>query len=376
VAGCLTERFGRRLLDELPEVDAVMGTGDLDRVVQVIGGLLQGGKGLRATADDPDRPGGDASVRVLSTGRVSPYLKISEGCSAKCTFCIIPSLRGPGRSRPIDDLVAEARRLAAGGARELVLIAQDLTAYGIDRFGEPRLDRLLRALDGVDGIRWIRLMYANPFHWTEALIDAVAGCAKVVPYADLPIQHITDPMLRRMGRHTDRAAVTGLIRTLRERIPGIALRTNIIAGFPGETEEDVRELLEFLEEVRFDKLVAFPYSAEEGTAAVRLGNRVPEEAIRERVDRILTLQGGISLSVNREQVGRTLEVLIEKDGRPARGRSVREAPEVDGAVRVAGTALTPGEFYSVRITGADAYDLVGVPAAPESATHEPVELTP
>ncbi len=375
VAGCLSDRYRTQLMEELPEVDAVMGTGDVGRVVEVVNGLLDPDKRPAArTADDVDAVYGDPASRVLSTGPVSPYLKISEGCDAKCTFCIIPQLRGGQRSRSRDNILAEARALAAGGARELVLIAQDLTAYGIDLHGRPALAPLLRELDRVEGIRWIRLMYANPFYWTPELIDAVAGTEKVVPYADMPIQHIADPLLKRMGRHTGKDVVVDLVRTLRERVPGIALRTNVILGFPGETEAQVEELLDFLEWARFDKLVAFPFSPEDTAAASRLPDPVPEEVARERVDRVLAAQGLISLAVNREQVGKTLEVLIERPGaggRPARGRSVREAPEVDGCVRVAGTGLRPGAFYPVTITGADAYDLVGVAGTPTQRTAAP-----
>ena len=359
VAGCLTERYREELLNELPEVDAVMRTSEVDRVVQVVRGLQIRGEPPRATASDPDLPGGDMSGRVLSTSVVSPYVKISEGCSAKCTFCIIPQLRGPGRSRSIENILEEAERLGDQGARELVLIAQDLTAYGTDLYGAPSLGKLLRALNNVQTIRWIRLMYANPFYWTDELISAVAECERVIPYADMPIQHITDNMLKRMGRQTNAAYVRSLIHKLRDRVPGIALRTNVILGFPGETDHDVQELLEFLDEARFDKLVAFPYSAEQGTAAVNLRDHVDPEVIEDRVTRILTQQGEISLSVNRSQIGSRLEVLIEEAGSPAVGRSTREAPEVDGCVRVAGTDLKVGEFYTVRITGADAYDLVG-----------------
>jgi ribosomal protein S12 methylthiotransferase len=368
VAGCLTQRYGRDLLEELPEVDAVMGTGDIDRVVQVVRALTVPGRRPAEMPGDPDaewpgdRPAGDQRGRVLSTTVRSPYLKISEGCSARCTFCIIPALRGPGRSRTLEDLRDEAEHLVAAGARELVLIAQDLTAYGADLYGAPALDRLLHALDGVHGLRWIRLMYANPFHWTDALLDAVSGLDKVVPYADMPIQHITDRMLKRMGRRTDRATIEALIGGLRRRVPDIALRTNVIAGFPGETDADHRELLGFLREARFDKLVAFPYSPEDGTAAVKLPDRVSPETTRERVDAVLHQQAAISLEVNRAQIGRTLEVLIEAPaagGGPARGRSVREAPEVDGGVWVAGTGIRTGAFYPVRVTGADVYDLIG-----------------
>ncbi len=371
VAGCLSDRYRDQLLAEIPEVDAIMGTREVGRVVEVVNGLLAPDKkGYTATADDVDLVYGDPASRVLSTGPVSPFLKISEGCDAKCTFCIIPQLRGGQRSRSIGNIVAEARVLAGNGARELVLIAQDLTAYGIDRAGHPALAALLRELDRVEGVRWIRLMYANPFYWTGELIDAVATAEKIVPYADVPIQHIADSMLKRMGRHTGKETVVDLVRTLRERVPGIALRTNVIVGFPGETDGDFEELLEFLEWARFDKLVAFPFSSEDTAAASRLPDPVPPEVIEERTHRLLAAQGLTSLAVNRSQVGKTLEVLIEEPGeggRPARGRSVREAPEVDGCVRVAGTGLRAGEFYPVKITGADAYDLVGVSLEPQPA---------
>ncbi len=379
VAGCLSDRYRDQLMEEIPEVDAVMGTGDVARVVEVVEGLLTPGKTFRPTADDVDAVYGDPSQRVLSTSPVSPFLKIAEGCDATCTFCIIPQLRGGQRSRSIENVVAEARTLAAAGAREAVLIAQDLTAYGRDRYGAPSLDRLLRALDTVEELRWIRLMYANPFYWTPELIDAVATCRRVVPYADMPIQHIADPMLKRMGRQTDKETITRLIRTLRERVPGMALRTNVIVGFPGETEDQFEELLEFLRETRFDKLVAFPFSVEDTAPAAKLPGAIPDEVIQERHYRVLAEQGLISLSINRAQVGRTLEVLIDetgaKPGAPARGRSVREAPEVDGSVRVAGTGLEAGRFYPVTITGADAVDLVGVAAADPADLSTPLVET-
>jgi ribosomal protein S12 methylthiotransferase len=260
-------------------------------------------------------------------------------------------------------VVAEARTLAAGGARELVLVAQDLTAYGMDRYGAPALDRLLTALDGVEEIRWIRLLYANPFHWTPALIDAMAGSPRVAPYADIPIQHIADPMLKLMGRRTSRRVIETLVADLRARVPGIALRTSVIVGFPGETEAHFEELCAFLEETRFDKLVVFPFSPEEGSAASRLPHPVPPRVAQERRRRVLALQGKVSREIHRGLRGRLLDVLIEEEGgegRAARGRSAREAPEVDGVVRVAGTGLRKGRFYPVRITGGDAHDLVGI----------------
>lgn len=363
VAGCLSDRFKAELLQELPEIDAIMGTSDVEQVVQVVRGIDLSKEGFLATQADPDHPGGNMLGRALSTGVVSPYVKISEGCSAKCTFCIIPSLRGPGTSRSVSDIVAEAEHLVTLGARELVLIAQDLTAYGIDRYGSPSLPRLLRELNRVDGVAWIRLMYANPFYWDDALVDAVASCSKVVHYVDMPIQHIADSMLKRMGRRTSGGEIRALVERLRSRIPDIALRTNVILGFPGETEEDFGELLAYLQEARFEKLVAFPYSPEPGTAAVKLGTPVPDEVRSERVDRVLRRQAAVSLSRNEEQVGKILDVLVESTRHgEVLGRSYREAPEVDGAVRVSGTQWQPGRFYPVRIIGADPYDLIGVPA--------------
>ena len=364
VAGCLTERYRDRLLAELPEVDAILRTTDLPRVVEVAGGLLAGGEQAPLpTADDVDAVYGDPSLRVLSTSPVSPYVKIAEGCDAKCTFCIIPQLRGRQRSRHIENVAAEAKVLAANGARELVLVAQDLTAYGMDLYGKPSLAPLLRRLDRVEGIRWIRLLYANPFHWTEDLLDAVSSCERVIPYADVPVQHIADRVLKRMGRPGDGASIRALVAELRRRVPEIALRTSVIVGFPGETEEEFAELEAFVEEAGFDKLVAFAFSPEEGAAAARLPDRVPTEVIEERRSRLLERQARISARRNRAQIGRVLEVLVEEvdeSGETARGRSVREAPEVDGSVRVGGTGMRPGGFYPVRITGADAYDLVGV----------------
>lgn len=375
VAGCLSDRYRSHIQEEIPEIDVVMGTAEVGQVVEIVEGLLEPNRAPRTTPVDVDAVYGESGARVLSTSVVSPYLKIAEGCDARCTFCIIPQLRGDQRSRSVENLREEAQLLVEQGARELVLIAQDLTAYGSDRYGKPSLDRLLRELNTVEELKWIRLMYANPFHWTDDLIEAVAQCERVVPYADMPIQHIADPLLKRMGRLTDRKTIETLIATLRKKVPGIALRTNVILGFPGETDEHFAELVEFLEATRFDKLVAFPFSPEDVAAATRLPDHVSPEVTQQRTDEVLARQGLISREVNRAQVGRTLEVLIEEVGpESAKGRSPREAPEVDGCVRVAGTGLRVGTFYPVEITGADAYDLVGVPAGFAQRLELPVEV--
>jgi len=374
VAGCMPQRYSGELMKEVPEIDAVIGTGEVDRIAEVARAVLQSRGHDVSFVGDANRSYADPSVRVLSTPRHSPYLQISQGCSNTCTFCIIPTLRGPGRSRKLDELLAEAGRLVRNGARELVTICQDTTALGLDYDGRPLLGRLLRELDRFadDGLRWVRLMYTNPLFWDEELVDDFAASRTACPYVDMPVQHASDAVLQRMGRGYTREHCRWLVRRLRERVPHVALRSTIIVGFPGETDDDFEQALDFVEEARFDRLVAFPYFPEKGTAAFNLPNRVDDAVVQARLKRLLEKQKNISREKNRALVGQTLAVLVDRaaDRRSAaQGRSHREAPEVDGLIRITrstrrrndGPEPEPrvGEFFEVRITGANAFDLVG-----------------
>lgn len=373
VAGCLPQRHGASVLEEMPEVDYLLGPGTLDEVAEVAHGLLRGDLERGARLGGLDRMEVDWEPRVLSSYRHTAYLKISEGCDRKCTFCIIPQLRGLHRSRPLEEIEAEARRLAGAGVRELAIVAQDSTAYGRDLYGRYSLDRLLERLDQVEGIRWIRLLYTYPQAWTERLLDCFARLPRLVPYVDIPVQHASDRVLRgmRRGVHWDRTE--SWLRKMRAAVPGMVLRTTVIAGFPGETEADFEILLRALREVEFDHLGAFAYSTEEGTPAAELPGQVPEEVRQERRGRILAQQRAISLRRNKSRIGQELEVLVDsvdEERGLAFGRWAGQALEIDGQVRIAlpsggrrgpasGNRMTPGEFVRVRVRGAGPYDLVG-----------------
>ncbi|MCC7140686.1 MAG: 30S ribosomal protein S12 methylthiotransferase RimO [Candidatus Eisenbacteria bacterium] len=366
VAGCLAQRHGTSLLEELPEVDYLLGTGAIGSVVEIANGLLAGGLARGAELGGLDRAEFDWEPRVLSGHRHTAYLKISEGCNNTCTFCIIPTLRGKHRSRPIEDLVAEATRLAGFGVRELTIIAQDTTSYGLDLYGRFSLDRLLEALDAVPGIRWIRLLYTYPRYFTDELIDCFGRLEKLRLYVDMPIQHAADSVLRRMRRGLGWDGTEILLRKLKA-VPGMVLRTTVIAGFPGETEEEHRFLLDFLREFQFDHLGAFAYSTEEGTPAGEMDGQLPEELRWERRDAILAQQRTIALRHNRARIGQSLEVLIDSvdDSKAvALGRWSGQAIEIDGQVKLTipdgGPGVSAGDLVTVRIRGAGPYDLIGV----------------
>jgi len=373
VTGCMSQRYSGQLLEEIPEIDAIVGTGAVDEIVEVCRNVLDK-KGVRTElVGDPNRSYLDPAVRVLSTPRWSPYLQVSQGCSNTCTFCIIPKLRGDGRSRSLDDVMGEARRLVSAGAREIVLIGQDTTAWGLDTEGRAFLADLYRRMDELegDGLKWVRVMYTNPLFWDEALVESFGAARTACSYIDMPIQHSETRVLERMGRGYTREHCAWLVRRLREVRPDVALRTSIIVGFPGETDAEFEATLAFLTEARFDRLVAFPYFPEEGTAAFKLDGRVPDDVQQHRVATLLDLQGKISREKNRGLIGHTLDVLVEKpaaSGDAAVGRSHREAPEIDGVIRITGKAGLPGEFSRVRITGANAFDLTGV-AVPDRTRH-------
>src|ERR1700683_13162 len=370
VAGCLSQRYGAELREQLPEVDVFVGTGNFLELPEL----------LRRTDAPESRPIPYAGAAHLLPSHSAPriklgdyfsaYLKISEGCNHKCAFCIIPKIRGRHESRPMADLVAEARMLAAGGVRELNLIAQDLTAYGRDLHPPASLAQMLYSLNEVDGIRWIRLLYCYPNFVTDELLDAIAALPKVTKYIDMPLQHADDEILRAMRRERSGAALRKILDRIRNRVPGIALRSSFIVGFPGETEAAFERLCDFIREEQFDRLGVFTYSLEENTAASDLANQIPEKVKRSRRSRLMELQAEISLARNRALIGREMEVLVEGaiPGRATRmrGRTPSQAPDIDGSIFFKGDAA-PGEFITVRIDKALTYDLSGrmIDAQPE-----------
>lgn len=344
VVGCLAQRYKKELEEELPEADLILGLEEEKFIALHIDGLL---------GRTPSAPSWDGRYRL--TPKHTAYLKLSEGCDNRCTYCTIPLIRGPARSVPLEEVLKEARKLADGGARELILVAQDVANYGVDIYGRPHLVEVLEELHKIEGIKWIRLLYAHPAHVDEGLVRAFRELPKLVPYLDMPVQHISDRILRRMGRRVTGGRIRELIAALRED-PDFCIRTTVLVGFPGETEEEFRELLKFIEEAEFDRLGAFAYSKEEGTPAASLPDQIPDEVRNGRLEEVMRLQQEVSLRRNRRWVGRTLEVLVEGEGV---GRSFRDAPEVDGVVYFDGEAEV-GKFVEVRIEDVDPYDLYGV----------------
>ncbi len=361
VTGCLVQRHAEELARELPEVDHFLGTGAYADVARIVSDA----QAKRLVVPDPDFVHSAQTPRVNSLPSHTAYLKVSEGCDHDCAFCIIPRLRGPQRSRPVDDLLAEAAALAAQGTVELSLVAQDLTAYGYDLPGpgKVRLHDLLPELCRVEGIRWIRLHYAYPRDVPEALVEVLAREPKVVKYLDMPLQHSSDRLLRSMRRGRDSAFLRGLLARLRERVPGIALRTSLIVGLPGETDEDFEDLIRFVEEQRFERLGVFEYSREEGTAAAELPGQVPDEVKRARLQRIMEVQRPIARAQQRALVGRRLEVLVEGASEETEhllvGRHAQQAPEIDGVTYVNEGLAYPGELVTLEVTDAADHDLVG-----------------
>jgi ribosomal protein S12 methylthiotransferase len=360
VTGCLAQRYDADLRREIPEIDATLGTGQVDDIVRAVSGeatSLGGSPAAPTWVYDHTAP------RVLSTPPWLAYVKISEGCDYTCSFCIIPRLRGRHRSRSVEDIVAEVRSLAARGVREVVLVAQDSTRYGRDHGVRDGLAYLLRRLGRVDGIRWIRVMYAYPSTLTDPVLDAMASEEKVVKYVDIPLQHASETVLKRMKRPTGRGNLRGIVERIRERIPGVAVRTSFIVGFPGETEEDFGRLLEFVEAARFDNVGVFTFSDEEGTSSFDLPGRVPAHTKESRRRKLMALQKRISLRRNRARVGERALVLIEGTHPDSdlllRGRTAAQAPEIDGQVIVNDGDAEPGSFVTCEVTEAHPYDLVG-----------------
>ena len=368
VTGCLGVRYKDEILKEIPEIDAVCGITSEDSIVSVIEEALSGKQVSLHT--DLSRNMIPDEDRVMSTGSAYAYMKIAEGCDKNCTYCVIPSVRGHYRSRPMEELVAEAERLAQQGIRELILVAQETTLYGLDLYGQKSLHTLMKRLCAVEGIAWIRLLYAYPEEIYPDLIEVMAEEPKICHYIDMPIQHINDDILRRMNRRTNRASIEAMIRRVRERIPDMVLRTTLLSGFPGETEEAHKELVDFVETARFERLGVFAYSREEGTPAALMKDQVHPSTKKRRQRELMEVQRGISLEKGENMVGRTVEVMIEgylpEDGVYI-GRTRGDAPDVDGCVFVIGNReYMSGDLIPVRITEALEYDLEGV-AEDESA---------
>lgn len=368
VTGCMAQRYGEELFTELPEIDAMIGVGDLGHIVEAVeNAYANGGKGedrsrkyCCITKAENQVLGED---RIITTPEYSAYIKISEGCDNKCTYCAIPMIRGRFRSRPIEDIVREAKELAEMGTTELIIISQDTTRYGLDLYGELRLPDLLRELCKIEKLHWIRLLYCYPEETTDELIEVIASEEKIVKYIDMPIQHISDKILKLMNRRGDSALIKDRIRALRERIPGVIIRTTVIVGFPGEKGEDFATLAEFLKETKFDRLGVFTYSEEEGTPAEKLPEKVSEKQMQRRCDSLMQNQMDIHEKLNEGYIGRTLEVLVEGFDAVSEtyyGRSAFDAPEIDGKVYFEKTRnCLEGEYVKVKINEVVEYDLIG-----------------
>ena len=367
VAGCLAQRYKQEIIDEIPEVDAILGTTSYEEIGNVLTRLFGEEKEKKeehiSCFHDLKELPETAKKRVMTTGGHYAFLKIAEGCDKRCSYCIIPYLRGPYRSVPMEQLLAEARELAENGVRELILVAQETTLYGKDLYGEKTLPKLLHELAQIPGIYWIRIQYCYPEEITDELIQASKTEEKVCHYLDIPIQHASDRILKRMGRRTHKAELKERIGALRREIPDIALRTTFICGFPGETEEDHEELMEFVDEMEFERVGVFTYSAEEDTPAYSYPDQIPEEVKEERRADVMELQQEIAFEHCENMVGKVLDVMIEgkvADEPAYVGRTYMDAPNVDGLIFVnADEMLMSGDFVRVKVTGANEYDLIG-----------------
>lgn len=378
VTGCMAQRYQDEIQQEIPEVDAVIGTTGYTEIVPILDEILAEAEASQkeAAVEEPKEksfvnccpsidllPASLADKRVVTTGGYTAYLKIAEGCNKRCTYCIIPYIRGHYRSFPMEDLLEEARKLAEGGVKELILIAQETTVYGMDCYGRKALPELLTKLCEIEGIEWIRILYCYPEEITDELIAVMKKEKKICHYLDIPIQHSEDTILKRMGRRTNRAELVSLVEKLRKEIPDIVLRTTLITGFPGETEEEFKNMVDFVDSMEFDRLGVFPYSAEEGTKAVEMDGQITEEVKESRRDEIMALQQEISADKAASRIDDEMSVLIEGylyEDDIYIGRTYMDAPKVDGNVFVrAEEELISGDIVPVRITGANEYDLMG-----------------
>lgn len=361
VTGCLAQRYQQEILDEIPEVDAVLGTTAYDKIIDVVEEALEGHANV--VIEDIDALPLVDSKRLVTTGGHYAYLKIAEGCDKHCTYCIIPKLRGNFRSVPMERLVKEAEELVEQGVKELILVAQETTLYGKDIYGEKSLHKLLKRLCEIDGLYWVRVLYCYPEEIYDELIQVMKEEEKICNYLDLPIQHASDAILKRMGRRTSRQQLIDLVEKLRREIPDITLRTTLITGFPGETEEDHEELMEFVDQMEFDRLGVFTYSAEDNTPAAAMPDQVPEEVKEDRQAEIMELQQDIVFEQAENMVGREVLVMIEgkvADENAYIGRTYKDAPNVDGFIFInTEEELMSGDFAMVRVTGALEYDLIG-----------------
>lgn len=361
VTGCLAQRYKEEIQTEIPEVDAIIGTTAIDTIVDTLEGVLAGQN--HNHIEDINLPPVYDKKRIVTTGGHYAYLKIAEGCDKRCSYCIIPKVRGNYRSIPMESLIAEAEQLVEFGAKELILVAQETTLYGKDLYGEKSLPKLLHELCRIDGLYWIRILYCYPEEITDELIETIRTEEKVCHYLDIPIQHASDNILKRMGRRTNQQELRDMIAKLRERIPDICLRTTLITGFPGETQEDHEELMAFVDEMEFDRLGVFTYSAEEDTPAATFDDQIDEELKKDRQAEIMELQQEIAFEKAQDAVGRTVLAMIEgklPDEHAYAARTYMDAPGVDGLVFVQTSAeLMTGDFVKVRITGSYEYDLIG-----------------
>ena len=378
VTGCMAQRYQDEIQQEIPEVDAVIGTTGYTEIVPILDEILAEAEASQkeAAVEEPKEksfvnccpsidllPASLADKRVVTTGGYTAYLKIAEGCNKRCTYCIIPYIRGHYRSFPMEDLLEEARKLAEGGVKELILIAQETTVYGMDCYGRKALPELLTKLCEIEGIEWIRILYCYPEEITDELIAVMKKEKKICHYLDIPIQHSEDTILKRMGRRTNRAELVSLVEKLRKEIPDIVLRTTLITGFPGETEEEFKNMVDFVDSMEFDRLGVFPYSAEEGTKAAEMDGQITEEVKESRRDEIMALQQEISADKAASRIDDEMSVLIEGylyEDDIYIGRTYMDAPKEDGNVFVrAEEELISGDIVPVRITGANEYDLMG-----------------
>lgn len=363
VAGCLPQRYGPEFEKRLRGVDAVLGISARDDILRVCSTLLgkrQAGTTLTIVSPPDSRCAADRN-RVRLTPRHTAYVRVAEGCDRACSFCVIPRIRGKFRSKPLEEVVAEARELAADGAREINLVAQDTSTYGADLYGKPSLDELLKRLEDVPGLEWIRILYSYPTTVTDRLILEIARNSKVVKYLDLPVQHTRERILRAMRRGITETRQKDLIRKLRDGVPGLVLRTTVLVGFPGETDEDFEGLLEDLRELRFERLGAFAYSREAGSRADSLGGHLPEEVRLKRRERVMIQQQAIAFTLNKGMVGREVPVLVEKRLGKGRweGRTAGDAPEIDPVIALSGNSVREGALAQARVTGWSGYDLIG-----------------
>lgn len=361
VAGCLPERLGGSLLEEMPEIDHIVGVFARDEIQRVADRLVGNVREQRELFRPAPMKAMDDRARLRITPRHFAYLKISEGCDRTCTFCAIPKMRGKHVTKPMELVQAEAEELIADGVRELILVAQDTTYYGIDLYGQPRLAELLRRLDSLDGLDWIRLMYLYPIHFTDELIDVIAGSRRILPYLDLPLQHINSRILRRMQRKVTREQTIDLLHRLRERIPNLVIRTTFITGFPGETDEEFDELCQFVQNARFERLGVFTYSREPGTPADRLPDHLPETVKQQRRETLMAIQQRNAFAFADSLIGYELDVLIDRqlDEHTWEGRTYADAPEIDAVVYVRGQGLAVGDLVPVEIADRSGYDLLG-----------------